>query len=103
VAGEKALVGLHQHVENRVADPENVVFCVSHSSVLFTAVCANKPSAAKKAAAYQIGPAPARLPGHPRATASPLSLEERRLRRVLKDAGPSVATSFETPLRGSSG
>ena len=30
VAGEKALVGLHQHVENRIADPENVVFCVSH-------------------------------------------------------------------------
>ena len=60
VAGEKTLVGLHQHVENRIADPENVVFCVSHPSVLFTAVCAKKPSAAKKAAAYQIGPAPAR-------------------------------------------
>ena len=30
VAGEKTLVGLHQHVENRIADPENVVFCVSH-------------------------------------------------------------------------
>ena len=27
VADQKALVGLHQHVENRVADPENVVFC----------------------------------------------------------------------------
>ena len=27
VASEKALVGLHQHVENRIADPENVVFC----------------------------------------------------------------------------
>ena len=37
VAGEKTLVGLHQHVENRIADPENVVFCVSHPSVLFTA------------------------------------------------------------------
>jgi hypothetical protein len=104
VAGEKTLVGLHQHVENRIADPENVVFCVSHPSVLFTAVCAKKPSAAKKAAAYQIGPAPARLPvPHPRATASPLSLEERRSRRVSKDVGPSVAASFETPLRGSSG
>ena len=34
VAGEKALIGLHQHVENRIADPENVVFCVSHSSIL---------------------------------------------------------------------
>src|SRR5260370_32817526 len=30
--GEKLLVGLHQHVENRVADPQNVVFCLSHSS-----------------------------------------------------------------------
>ena len=39
VAGEKTLIGLHQHVENRIADPENVVFCVSHSSVLFTALC----------------------------------------------------------------
>ena len=39
VTGQKALVGLHQHVENRIADPENVVFCVSHSSVLFTALC----------------------------------------------------------------
>ena len=39
VAGQKALVGLHQHVENRIADPENVVFCVSHLSVLFTAIC----------------------------------------------------------------
>ena len=53
VAGEKALIGLHQHVENRIADPENVVFCVSHRSVLFTAIV-------RKAAAYQIGPAPAR-------------------------------------------
>ena len=60
VAGEKALIGLHQHVENRIADPENVVFCVSHSSVLFHGVCAKKPRAARKAAAYQIGPAPAR-------------------------------------------
>ena len=38
VTGEKTLVGLHQHVENRIADPENVVFCVSHRSVLFTAL-----------------------------------------------------------------
>jgi hypothetical protein len=37
--GEKALVGLNQNIENRIADPENVVFCVSHSSVLFTALC----------------------------------------------------------------
>ena len=53
VADQKALVGLHQHVENRVADPENVVFCVSHRSVLFTALY-------ERSAAYQIGPAPAR-------------------------------------------
>ena len=33
---------------------------------------------------------------HPRATAKPLSLEERRLRRVSKDEGPSVASWFET-------
>ena len=26
VGGEKTVVGLHQYVENRVADPENVVF-----------------------------------------------------------------------------
>ena len=32
VAGEKALVGLHQHVENRIADPENVVFRCGHST-----------------------------------------------------------------------
>ena len=31
VADEKALVGLHQHVENRIADPENVVFCCQSS------------------------------------------------------------------------
>src|SRR5882757_3915048 len=30
VAGEEAFVGLNQHVENRVTDAENVVFCVSH-------------------------------------------------------------------------
>jgi hypothetical protein len=35
---------------------------------------------------------------HPCATAKPLSLEERRLRRVSKDEGPSVATWFETAL-----
>ena len=35
VAAEKALIGLHQHVENRIADPEHVVFCVSHLTVLF--------------------------------------------------------------------
>lgn len=33
---------------------------------------------------------------HPRAMATPLSLEERRLRRISKDAGPSVASWFET-------
>jgi hypothetical protein len=26
----ESLVGLHQHVENRIADPENVVFRFSH-------------------------------------------------------------------------
>ena len=36
VAAEEGLVGLHQHVENRIADPENVVFCVSHLTALFT-------------------------------------------------------------------
>ena len=32
VAAKKLLVGLHQHVENRVADRQNVVFCLAHSS-----------------------------------------------------------------------
>ena len=32
VAAEKALVGPHQHIENRIADPENVVFCRGHST-----------------------------------------------------------------------
>jgi hypothetical protein len=27
---EKAFVGLHQHVENRIADPEHVIFGFSH-------------------------------------------------------------------------
>ncbi len=31
VGGEKLLVGLHQHVENRIADPENIVFRCGHS------------------------------------------------------------------------
>ena len=31
VRGEKTLVGPHQHVENRVAYAQNVVFCFSHS------------------------------------------------------------------------
>jgi len=26
VSAQKALIGPHQHVENRIADPENVVF-----------------------------------------------------------------------------
>ena len=30
VAAEKGFIGLHQDVENRIADPENVIFCVSH-------------------------------------------------------------------------
>ena len=47
VADEKGLVGLHQHVENRIADPEHVVFCVSHLTVLFAAI--------RKAAAYHDG------------------------------------------------
>ena len=34
MAAEKGLVGLHQHVENRIADPENVIFCVGHLTVL---------------------------------------------------------------------
>ena len=38
MAGQNALIGLHQHVENRIADPENVVFCVSHLTVLFTGI-----------------------------------------------------------------
>ena len=28
--GQKALVGLHQHIENRITDSENVVFRLSH-------------------------------------------------------------------------
>ena len=30
VALKKTVVGLHQHVENRIADPEHVVFRFSH-------------------------------------------------------------------------
>ncbi len=30
LALEKLIVGLHQNIENRIADSENVVFCVSH-------------------------------------------------------------------------
>ena len=30
VVGQKLLVGAHQHVEDRIADPEHVVFGVSH-------------------------------------------------------------------------
>ena len=51
VAAEKALVGLHQHVENRIADPENVVFrCQSLISPV---------AAIATAAAYHDCPAPA--------------------------------------------
>ena len=58
VAGEKTLVGLHQHVENRIADPENVVFCVSHHpSCLrqFAKGCGlpDRPRASKQAAAIE--------------------------------------------------
>jgi hypothetical protein len=28
--GEESFVGPNQHIENRVADAENIVFCVSH-------------------------------------------------------------------------
>ena len=30
VVGQKLLVGAHQHVEDRIADPEHVVFCLGH-------------------------------------------------------------------------
>ena len=95
VAGEKTLVGLHQHVENRIADPENVVFCVSHPSVLFTALC-------EEAERGQEG---CGLPDRPRASkAAPHArngfavdpVRSGASRRVSKDAGPSVAASFET-------
>ena len=59
VAGEKALVGLHQHVENRIADPENVVFRVSHSIRPVYGDCAkgcglpDRPRASKRSGCYR--------------------------------------------------
>jgi hypothetical protein len=44
MATEKGLIGLHQHVENRIADPENVIFSVGHLTVLL--------QRSRKAAAY---------------------------------------------------
>ena len=37
VTAKEFLVRLHQHVEDRIADPEHVVFCLSHSKVLLVA------------------------------------------------------------------
>jgi hypothetical protein len=48
VAAKKSLVGLHQHVKNRIADSEHVVFCVSHSSVLSAAICGEADLPAKE-------------------------------------------------------
>ncbi len=76
--GQKALVGLHQDVEDRIADPENVVFCVQSSSVLFTAL-------RERLRPTQIGPAPGKLA---------LSRSAARASRRMRP----LATSFETPF-----